>query len=126
MNDCPIRDAFRLADTLTFEVYNATDRFPRRAGTMLAERMRKNAASVATSVIEGCASGDSIRADVWWHAALRELRQLGDDLELASSLEFLCQLSYRQLQNAHSEMQLQVLSLLAEGIPGRHALAQAA
>ncbi len=97
MQDFRNLKAWQKAHALTLAVYRATIRFPGDERFGLTIQLRRTAASLATSVAEGCGRGTD--AEFW--KCLSQATGLGSQLEyqllLARDLEYLDDAEHAQL-----------------------------
>ncbi len=81
-------DVFKLADELAFEIYRATNSFPKSELFGLTSQLRRAALSVPTNIVEGSQRESSAEYIRFLDIALGSLAEVGYQLDFAKRLGY--------------------------------------
>lgn len=89
--------AWQLAMDIVVDVYKASGKFPSDERFGLISQMRRSAVSVPSNVVEGAGRQSKKEFVNFLHIAQRSLSELDTQLELAKRLEFIDEITWKDL-----------------------------
>ena len=111
-------DAWKLSMDLVIEVYKATDKFPRPEQYGLVGQIHRAAISIPSNIAEGAARHTKKEFLNYLHIAQASLSELDTQIELASRLSYIDQISRDTLDERMERIDKTITGLI------RHLLAK--
>ncbi|MCH9647027.1 MAG: four helix bundle protein [Deltaproteobacteria bacterium] len=111
--------AFRRSESLTLQIFQATDRFPKQAPPALVHRLRQLTSNITDSILDGCARHHREAAESSWNTALKLLEALADGIDEADGRGLLDPDTVLQLLQSQSATWVEVLCMVREADPSR-------